>query len=128
MASSEQYVLSSITSDDYPELAEISILSFQDNPLYYLTYPYSVSHKEIKSYLLRSMIKFDQEGHEVQTIKVMSNQVIVGFATWLLGPKLQNGKLERPTGANFKFLDGLKEKINQDAQKTYNRYTDFSKF
>jgi hypothetical protein len=129
MASSEQYILSSITSSDYSDLAEIAILSFIDNPLYFLTYSSDVSREEIKAYLLASIIKFPQEGKEVQTIKVVHDQTIVAFATWLLGPKPQNETPKRPAGADFRFLDDIKKKkINQVTKATYNKDTDWSKF
>jgi hypothetical protein len=128
MTSSEQYILSSITSSDYSDLAEIAILSFIDNPLYFLTYPSDVSREEIKAYLLGSIIKFPQEGKEVQTMKVVHDQTIVAFATWLLGPKPQNETPERPAGADFRFLDDIKKKINQVTKATYYKDTDWSKF
>ena len=127
MASSEQYILSPITPNDYPDLADISRLSFKQNPLYSLTYPSSVSDEKIRAYLL-GMIKFQQEGKEVQTIKVVDDQTIVGFATWFLGPKQQDEMPERPAGADFRFLDDLKEKMKQVADGIYNEDTHYSKF
>ena len=127
MASSEPYILSLITPEDYLELAEISRLSFEANPLYSLTYPPGVSHEKIRAYLL-GMIKFRQEGRNVKTIKAAHKQTIIGFATWFLGPKPQDEMPERPAGADFSFLDDLKEKMKQAADGIYNEDTDYSRF
>jgi hypothetical protein len=130
MASSEEeYSLSRISfPNDYPALTEILISSFKDNPYYYLTYV-DASEGKINAYLA-SLIKFDQEGKGVQTIKIVHNQTktIVAFATWLLGPKPQNETPERPAGADFRFLDDIKKKINQVTKATYDEHTDWSKF
>ena len=50
MAPHDRYTLSPITSDDYPALANISILAFMRNPIHYMTYPPDVSHEEIVQY------------------------------------------------------------------------------
>ena len=119
----DRYTISPITHDDYPALANIAILAFMRNPLHYLTYPPDVSYEAIVQYTIESNIKFVEEGKEVQTIKVVDNQTtenqIVGFATWYMGPRRRTREPQRPVGANFKFLDDFRRKSSPHRKRCY---------
>lgn len=132
MALHDRYTLSPIAADDYPTLANISILAIMRNPLHYMTYPPDVSHDEIVQYTLDAKIKFAEEGKEVQTIKVVDNQTpdkqIVGFATWFLGPRPKNREPQRPEGANFRFLEDFKRKMKPASQQIYDDERDIGEF
>lgn len=132
MSPHDRYTLSPITPDDYPALANVAILAFMRNPLHYMTYPPDVSHDEIVQYTLETKIKFVEEGKDVQTIKVVDNQTpdkqIVGFATWLFGPRRRNHEPQRPTGANFKFLDDFRRKLNPVSKRIYDEEKDIGEF
>ena len=123
MARYDRYTLSPITPDDYPALANISILACMRNPLHYMTYPPNVSHEAIVQYTLESKIKFDEEGAEVQTIKVVDNQTpdkqIVGFAIWFMGPRRRNREPHRPERANFTFFDDVRRKLSPLRKRVY---------
>jgi hypothetical protein len=123
MASHDRYTLSPITPEDYPTLANISVLAFMRNPFHYMTYPPNVSHEEIIQYTIDSKIRFAEEGKDVQTIKVVDNQTpdkqVVGFASWFLGPRLRNREPSRPEGANFKFLEDFRRKMSPIQKRIY---------
>jgi hypothetical protein len=131
MASYDRYTLFPITPDDYLTLANIFILAFMRNPLHYMTYPPDVSHEEIVQYTLETKIKFVEEGKEVLMIKVVDNQTpdrqIVGFATWLMGPKPRNREPQRPGGANFKFLEDFMRKLNPISKRVYDEEKDIGR-
>ncbi|KAH6716437.1 acyl-CoA N-acyltransferase [Leptodontidium sp. MPI-SDFR-AT-0119] len=99
----------------YQELAKISISAFEDNPLYYLTYPKGGS-AEIEDYHCKTMIKFTEKDR-VKTITVVDDskdaQKIVAFAILFLGPKPQTQSMEPPVYSDFSFVRSLK---NQEAR------------
>jgi hypothetical protein len=132
MAPHDRYTLSPITPEDYATLANISILAFMRNPFHYMTYPPNVSHEEIVQYTMDSKIKFAEEGKDVQTIKVVDNQTpdkqVVGFASWFLGPRPRNREPHRPEGANFKFLEDFRRKMNPVVKRIYDEEKDIGEF
>lgn len=93
-----------------------------------MTYPPDVSHEEIVQYMLDSKIRFTEEGKDVQTIKVVDNQTpdkqVVGFASWFLGPRPRNREPQRPNGANFKFLEDFRRKMNPISKRIYDEEKD----
>ncbi|PVH68377.1 hypothetical protein DL98DRAFT_631462, partial [Cadophora sp. DSE1049] len=104
------YVLSTSTNFDDVELAEISLKSFENNPLVYLTYPRGVS-REVIHFHHKSYIQFTKE-EGVELIRVVANNLpgkpTVAFGILFYGPKPPKKKLTRPADADFRFLDKLK--------------------
>ncbi len=127
---SEQYTLFTSTHNDDVELARISILSFQHNPLHYLTYP-NCDLSQVIDYHFKSMIMFKQE-EKVETIEVLEDSMfgkrIVAFAILFLGPKPPKKELKPPSGADFKFLDEVKKQTGPYVGAIYQDTTDISQF
>jgi hypothetical protein len=97
-----------------------------------MTYPPDVSYEQIVQYLIDAKIKFAGEGKEVQTIKVVDNQTpdqqIVGFAIWFMGPRPNNHEPPRPGGANFKFLEDFRRKMDPIQKRIYDSEKDIGEF
>ncbi|KAH7309386.1 hypothetical protein BKA65DRAFT_559601 [Rhexocercosporidium sp. MPI-PUGE-AT-0058] len=120
------YLLSTSTNFDDVKLAEISLQSFENNPLVYLTYPKGVS-REVVNFHYKSHIQFTKE-EEVELIKVIANHLpgkpTVAFGIVVYGPKPPKKELRLPVDADFRFLNKLKEQTKLHTEKFYRKNED----
>jgi len=109
-----QFAIHTIVPSDYPTLTNISILSYLRNPFHYLTYPPTVAHEHIVSYLQKTEVELPGEGKEVCTFKVVdmsgpAEGQIVGFAAWRLERSQGGGGVIRPPGSDWGFVENFRK-------------------